>query len=154
MSDHTLTDHKTFTMLVVDDNPVNVKLLENALVKAGYQVLTANEATEAISLATRMRPDLILLDIMMPGQDGFSVIKQLKLNSEAATIPIIFITSRNELDAKMKGFNLGAVDYITKPFHVQEVLARVRLHLKLSILQFRHLFSLSTNLQKYLKKRD
>ena len=74
MSDHTLTDHKTFTMLVVDDNPVNVKLLENALVKAGYQVLTANEATEAISLATRMRPDLILLDIMMPGQDGFSVI--------------------------------------------------------------------------------
>ena len=128
-----MTDHKTFTVLVVDDNPVNVKLLENALAKSGYQILTANEATEALSLAAQYGPDLILLDIMMPGQDGFSVIKQLKSNSETAIIPIIFITSRNELDAKMKGFELGAVDYITKPFHVQEVLARVRLHLRLSM---------------------
>ena len=122
-----------FTILIVDDNLVNVKILEKAFVKKGYCVISAAEATQAISLATRERPDLILLDIMMPGEDGFSVGRQLKLSSETSSIPIIFITSRNDLDAKMIGFDLGAVDYITKPFYIQEVLARVRLHLRLSL---------------------
>jgi len=128
-----MASQNVFSILVVDDNRVNVKLLDNALAKAGYRVYTALEATEAISTATRKRPDLILLDIMMPGQDGFAVIKQLKSNPDTAVIPIIFITSRNELESKMTGFELGAVDYITKPFHIQEVLARVRLHLRLSL---------------------
>jgi sigma-B regulation protein RsbU (phosphoserine phosphatase) len=128
-----MTRRNTFSILVVDDNRVNVRLLENALIKAGYQVYKTSEAAEAISLSTAMRPNLILLDIMMPGKDGFEVIKQLKSSPDTAMIPIIFITSRNELEAKMTGFELGAVDYITKPFQVQEVLARIRLHLRLSI---------------------
>ncbi|MBW1695872.1 MAG: SpoIIE family protein phosphatase [Deltaproteobacteria bacterium] len=128
-----MTAQNIFSILVVDDNRVNVKLLENALGKAGYRVFTASEASKAISMAREIRPDLILLDIMMPGQDGFAVIRELKSDAATAMIPIIFITSRNELKSKMTGFELGAVDYITKPFHVQEVLARVRLHLKLSM---------------------
>jgi phosphoserine phosphatase RsbU/P len=122
-----------FTILVVDDNRVNVRILEQALIKTGYHVLSAAEGSTARELAARGQPDLILLDIMMPGEDGFEVIKQLKNGSSTAHIPTIFLTSRNELDAKMNGFELGAVDYITKPFHVQEVLARVRLHLRLSV---------------------
>jgi sigma-B regulation protein RsbU (phosphoserine phosphatase) len=122
-----------FTILIVDDNLVNVKLLEKALTKNGYYTISTTEATQAISLATVERPDLILLDIMMPGENGFSIGRQLQLSPETSSIPIIFITSRNDLDAKMMGFELGAVDYITKPFYIQEVLARVRLHLRLSL---------------------
>jgi phosphoserine phosphatase RsbU/P len=122
-----------FTILVVDDNRVNVRILELALIKNGYHVLTAADGASALERAAREKPDLILLDIMMPGEDGFEVIKQLKNGALTAHIPTIFLTSRNELDAKMNGFELGAVDYITKPFHVQEVLARVRLHLRLSV---------------------
>ncbi len=119
--------------MVVDDNPVNIRLLEQALTKTGYHVLTATEGASARDLAAACRPDLILLDIMMPGEDGFDVIKKLKNSVSTHPIPIIFLTSRNELDAKMNGFELGAVDYVTKPFHVEEVLARVRLHLRLSL---------------------
>jgi len=127
------TVKQEFTILVVDDNRVNVRILEQALIKTGYHVLSAADGSSARELAAQGQPDLILLDIMMPGENGFEVIKQLKSGSLTAHIPIIFITSRNELDAKMNGFELGAVDYITKPFHVQEVLARVRLHLRLSV---------------------
>jgi len=127
------TGKQEFTILVVDDNRVNVRILEQALNKTGYHVLTAAEGSTARDLAETHRPDLILLDIMMPGEDGFEVIRQLKNSTSTAHIPTIFLTSRNELDAKMNGFELGAVDYITKPFHVQEVLARVRLHLRLSL---------------------
>ncbi len=126
-------EKKEFTILVVDDNRVNLRILEQALLKTGYQVLTAPDGSTARNLAGAHGPDLILLDIMMPGEDGFEVIKQLKNSAVTAHIPAIFLTSRNELEAKMNGFELGAVDYITKPFHVQEVLARVRLHLRLSL---------------------
>ena len=127
------TAKQEFTILIVDDNRVNVRILEQALIKTGYHVLSAADGSSARELAAQGQPDLILLDIMMPGQDGFEVIKQLKNGSLTAHIPTIFLTGRNELDAKMNGFELGAVDYITKPFHVQEVLARVRLHLRLSV---------------------
>jgi len=127
------TVKQEFIILVVDDNRVNVRILEQALIKTGYHVLSAADGSSARELAAQGQPDLILLDIMMPDENGFEVIKQLKSGSLTAHIPIIFLTSRNELDAKMNGFELGAVDYITKPFHVQEVLARVRLHLRLSV---------------------
>ena len=122
-----------FSILVVDDNPVNTRLLETILVREGYAVLTAEDGPTARELAFRYRPALILLDIRMDREDGFHVIRQLKLKAETATIPVIFLTSVSEIDAKIKGFDLGAVDYILKPFHPKEVLARVRLHLKLSV---------------------
>lgn len=126
------SDHR-FSILVVDDSPVNLKLLETTLAKDGYRVLTASDGSAARNAALNERPDLILLDIRMPGEDGFDVIKSLKRNSGTASIPVIFLTGVSEIDAKLSGFELGAVDYITKPFHPREVLARVRLHLKLSI---------------------
>ena len=121
------------TVLAVDDNPINLELLKKTLSKEGYKVLTASHGPEARTVAADNKPDLILLDIKMPDEDGFQVIKKLKANPGTAGIPVIFLTGVSEIDAKLSGFELGAVDYITKPFHPREVIARVRLHLKLSI---------------------
>jgi sigma-B regulation protein RsbU (phosphoserine phosphatase) len=122
-----------YSVLVVDDNRVNLKLIEKSLSKEGYQIHTADTGPDARASALENRPDLILLDIEMPGESGFEVIKKLKDNAATNAIPVIFLTGVSDVDAKLKGFDLGAVDYITKPFHPQEVLARVRIHLKLSI---------------------
>ncbi|MCW7753852.1 fused response regulator/phosphatase [Desulfobotulus sp. H1] len=124
---------RELTLLVVDDSIINIRLLETALSKEGYRILTADNGPQARKLAVEHRPDLILLDIMMPGEDGFSVIRFLKNHSATAAIPVIFLTGVSEIESKIEGFDLGAVDYIIKPFHPMEVLARVRLHLKLSI---------------------
>jgi phosphoserine phosphatase RsbU/P len=124
---------QSFQILIVDDNPLNLKLLETTLAKDGYQVLSAGNGPVARKIAVAEKPDLILLDIKMPGEDGFQVIQQLKVNPATATIPVIFLTGVSDIDTKLHGFELGAVDYIIKPFHPREVLARVRLHLKLSI---------------------
>lgn len=128
-----IPDRKGLTILVVDDSPINVRLLETALSKEGYDVLTAENGPAARDIAATSRPDLILLDIMMPGEDGFAVIRFLKNNTTTTSIPVIFLTGVSEIESKIEGFELGAVDYILKPFHPREVLARVRLHLKLSI---------------------
>lgn len=123
----------SLSILVVDDNPLNVKLLETVLLKEGYHIFKAFNGPEARKLAEEHRPDLILLDIQMPGETGFDVARELKKNADTASIPVIFLTGISEIDSKLEGFKLGAVDYITKPFHPMEVSARVRLHLKLSI---------------------
>jgi sigma-B regulation protein RsbU (phosphoserine phosphatase) len=120
-------------ILVVDDDPVSLKMLEKSLHNEGYGVVTATDGPPARQLASDEQPDLIILDIMMPGEDGFEVMDYLKKNSRTASIPVIFLTGRDELDTKLKGFDLGAVDFITKPFYGQEMLARIRLHLKLSL---------------------
>lgn len=122
-----------FTVLAVDDNRLNLKLIEKSLSKEGYRVLCAASGPEGRTLAVDEHPDLILLDIEMPGEDGFAVIRFLKENPVTGTIPVIFLTGVSDVGAKLKGFDLGAVDYITKPFHPAEVLARVGIHLKLSI---------------------
>ncbi len=124
---------KAFKVLVVDDNLLNLKLIEKSLSKEGYGVLIAPNGPRARELAVDEKPDLILLDIQMPGEDGFEVIRYLKANPVTSMIPVIFLTGVSEVDSKLKGFDLGAVDYITKPFHPLEVLARVSIHLKLSI---------------------
>lgn len=124
---------KDLVILIVDDSPVSIKLLETMLRKEGYAVVTAKDGPTGKRLAMEVMPDLVLLDIMMPGEDGFEVMKGLKKNARCATVPIIFLTGRDDMEAKLAGFELGAVDYITKPFHAPEVLARVRLHLKLSL---------------------
>ncbi|MFH2060559.1 MAG: fused response regulator/phosphatase [Pseudomonadota bacterium] len=122
-----------YTVLAVDDNLLNLKLIEKSLSKEGYKIFSASNGPAAREIAEKEKPDLILLDIEMPGENGFDVIEKLKLNSETNPIPVIFLTGVSEVDSKLKGFDLGAVDYITKPFHPLEVLARVRIHLKLSI---------------------
>ncbi len=124
---------QSLTILIVDDNPLNLKLLETILSKEGYRAVSAKSGSKARRIANEKRLDLILLDIQMPDETGFDVIKYLKKNPHTARVPVIFLTGVSEIDAKLSGFELGAVDYITKPFHPLEVLARVRLHLKLSI---------------------
>ncbi|MCG8566833.1 MAG: fused response regulator/phosphatase [Desulfobacterales bacterium] len=126
-------DPHAYTVLVVDDNRLNLKLIEKALSKQGYRIFTADNGPSARALAAVNPPDLILLDIEMPGENGFDVLQKLKNNGKTNHIPVIFLTGISGVDAKIKGFDLGAVDYITKPFHPREVLARVRIHLRLSI---------------------
>ena len=119
------------TILVVDDMPINVSILAKALAKEGYAVLTANDGPHGRHLATTYQPDLIILDVVMPGEDGFEVMRRLKDNDRTASIPVIFLTGKDDGESKVEGFALGAVDYITKPFYPPEVKARVHLHLKL-----------------------
>ena len=121
----------TQTILIVDDMPTNVEVLAGALIKAGYQVAVALNGEDAIAQIQYKAPALILLDVMMPGIDGFETCRRLKASPETQAIPVIFMTALSETVNKAKGFSLGAVDYITKPFDAQEVLARVGTHLKL-----------------------
>lgn len=124
---------ESYRVLVVDDNLLNLKLIEKSLAKEGYDIYCAQDGPAAREIAMDKLPDLILLDIEMPGENGFDVIARLKEDPRTHPIPVIFLTGISEVDSKLKGFDLGAVDYITKPFHPLEVLARVRIHLKLSI---------------------
>jgi signal transduction histidine kinase len=123
------------TLLVVDDLPDNVKLLMNFLNLQGFKVLVARDGLDGLEIAQYAKPDLILLDVMMPGMDGFEVCERLKSQAETRDIPIIFMTALTDTVDKIKGFELGAADYITKPIQHEEVLARVKTHLKLRRLQ-------------------
>jgi sigma-B regulation protein RsbU (phosphoserine phosphatase) len=119
------------TILVVDDDPLNVKVLTAILRTGGYLTLSARDGTEARRQARTELPDLILLDVMMPGESGFDTCVKLKQEPKTTDIPVIFVSAINDVSSKVKGFDVGAVDYITKPFEKAEVLARTRLHLKL-----------------------
>ncbi|HIK30245.1 MAG TPA: response regulator [Oscillatoriales cyanobacterium M4454_W2019_049] len=122
----------TDLLLLVDDNPTNLEVLATIVTDAGYEIAIANDGESAIELLEYIKPDLILLDVMMPGIDGFEVCHRLKSSPPFAEIPVIFMTALADPVDKVKGLELGAVDYITKPFQHGELLARVRLHLKLS----------------------
>ncbi len=122
-------------ILVVDDTIENLRLLVNLLAERGYKVRPAANGTLALSSARAKPPDLILLDIVMPNLDGYEVCKQLKANELTREIPVIFISAVNEVLDKVKAFTSGGVDYITKPFQVEEVLARVETHLAIRNLQ-------------------
>lgn len=117
-------------ILIVDDNPTNIDLLVNTL-KADHRLGIAKNGPKALEYVARQKPDLVLLDIMMPEMDGFEVCTRLKDDPETASIPVIFITAMSESADKTRGFEMGAVDYITKPFYAAEVKARVRTHLSL-----------------------
>jgi phosphoserine phosphatase RsbU/P len=119
------------TVLIVDDEPVNVKLLEGILAKEGFNTLRASNGPDARELATNLSPDLILLDIMMPGESGFETCSMLKMNHPTEDIPVIFISAIDAVKDKVKGLTIGAVDYITKPFEKAEVIARARIHIRL-----------------------
>lgn len=122
---------ETAIILLVEDNPTNLKVLFGFLKDSGFRVLVARNGEDALQKLTEITPDLILLDVMMPGMDGFETCRHLKSNFKTQDIPVIFMTALADTENKMKAFNLGAVDYITKPFQQAEVLARVNLHLKL-----------------------
>ncbi len=123
------------TILVVDDTPSNIMLLYEHLSREGFDLLVAENWESCTEVLQYNKPDLILLDIMMPKVDGYEVCQRLKSNQETASIPIIFMTALTDTINKVRGFSMGAVDYITKPFHKEEVLARIKTHLALSKLQ-------------------
>lgn len=121
-------------ILIVDDTPTNLGMLFDFLADSGFQVLVAEDGESAIESAEYASPDLILLDVLMPGIDGFETCRRLKANQLTQDIPVIFMTALSETVDKVKGLNLGAVDYITKPLQHEEVLARVSIHLRLRCL--------------------
>jgi len=119
------------TILIVDDNPANLSVLSDALDQEGFEIWVAKSGKVALERVKYALPDLILLDIMMPEIDGYETCRQLKANPQTQNIPIIFMTALSDTANKVEGFQIGAVDYITKPFQQEEVISRVRLHLKL-----------------------
>ena len=119
------------TILIVDDTPANLGVLVETLGTAGYQLMVAEDGEEALAQTLQIQPDLILLDVMMPGLDGFETCRRLKARPETREIPVLFMTALNETTDKVKAFSVGAVDYIAKPIEHEEALARVRTHLAL-----------------------
>jgi signal transduction histidine kinase/HPt (histidine-containing phosphotransfer) domain-containing protein len=117
-------------ILMVDDNPKNLQVLGN-LLEGKYRTAFATNGVKALEFINKRTPDLVLLDIMMPETDGYEVCIKLKSSPQTADIPIIFLSAKTETEDIVKGFELGAVDYVTKPFHKQELLARVRTHIRL-----------------------
>ncbi len=122
-------DKPTESILLVDDQPANLQLLSQTLENLGCKLLFAKNGESALAIAQKALPDLILLDIMMPGIDGFEVCQRLKKNPDTRKIPVIFLSALDETGDKVRGLQLGAVDYVAKPFQPEEVIARVNTHL-------------------------
>lgn len=138
-------DYRNHTLLVVDDNPANLSVIVEYLSEFGFEVIVARNGEKALELAKSAKPDLILLDIMLPGIDGFETCRRLKSDDETRNILIIFMTVLAATEDKVRGFELGAVDYVTKPFQQDELLARVTTHLRLK--------DLTENLEQEVKKQ-
>jgi two-component system OmpR family response regulator len=111
-------------LLVVDDEPNILELLATSLRFAGFEVATATNGREALTEARRLRPDLVVLDVMMPDMDGFSVVRRMR--GEGTTAPVLFLTARDATDDKVTGLTVGGDDYVTKPFSLEEIVARIR----------------------------
>lgn len=122
---------KKSQILIVDDYPTNIKVLSDLLIEYGFEVLIARDGMNALQKLQRILPDIILLDVLMPGIDGFETCQRLKEQESTRDIPVIFMTALSDPVDKIKGLSLGAVDYITKPFQQEEVLARVNTHLRI-----------------------
>ncbi|MEB3229583.1 MAG: hybrid sensor histidine kinase/response regulator [Leptolyngbyaceae bacterium] len=122
-------------VLLVDDNPINLRMLFDALGDAGFRLLAAESGEVALEQVTLCLPDIILLDVMMPGLDGFETCRRLKADPMTADIPIIFMTALADTVNKIQGLSMGAVDYITKPIQPDEILARIRTHLTIAELR-------------------
>ncbi len=117
-------------ILVVDDQPINVQLLKRKLEREGMQVVAAYSGQEALDLTAQEKPELILLDVMMPEMDGIEVCQRLQASEDTRSIPVIFVTARSSKEGKLEGLGVGAVDYITKPIDLDETLARVQTQLR------------------------
>ncbi len=141
------------TVLIVDDVQANRELLRQTLEPGGCEILLASDGESALKAAHRTHPDVILLDVMMPGMNGFETARRLRQNETTLDIPIIFITAQHETPNIVEGFRAGGVDYITKPFQVEEVLARVETHLKVSRLM-RELAARNKDLETEIARRQ
>ncbi len=139
-------------ILVVDDVPENLRLLSTTLTKQGYKVRRAKNGSMALMGARNDLPDLILLDINMPDLSGYQVCEQLKADQATRSIPIIFLSAQDDIEDKIKAFNLGGADFIGKPFQVEEVLARVRNQLALQS-AYAEIKTLNQELEVRVKKR-
>ena len=123
-------------ILIIDDTPTNLSLLSQMLTAQGYGVRLAKNGPRALESARLLPPDLILLDIRMPGMDGFEVCTRLKEDESTREVPVIFISALDDVMDKVRGFQVGGIDYITKPFQLEEVLVRTETHLALRRLQW------------------
>ena len=132
-----MNDYHKELILIVDDIPNNLKVLFDILNNSGFKVSIAKSGESALEKAQETLPNLILLDVMMPGMDGFETCRNLKNNPKTKDIPVIFMTALSETVEKVKGLHLGAVDYITKPIEHEEVLARINVHLELRRMQLK-----------------
>lgn len=144
---------KGYTVLIVDDIADNIRVAANILRSKGYNVSYARDGKSALERIAKVQFDLILLDIMMPGMDGFEVCKKLKSNPETKNIPIIFLTAKTDTDSIIQGFTLGGVDYITKPFNAVELEARVSTHVRL-LHAYRRLSEANQEIRKERAKAD
>lgn len=131
------TQRAAESILVVDDVPMNLEIITAQLEKRGYIAVVARSGQEAVERAESAHPDLILLDVVMPGIDGFETCRRLKQSDATRDIPVIFMTALTATDDKIEGFRVGAVDYVTKPINAEEVVTRVETHLKLDALRQR-----------------
>lgn len=122
-------------VLIVDDTPANLSLLLDALTEAGHDILVAESGRSALSLLEHTTPDLVLMDLVMPGMDGVTTCRKLKERPECREVPVIFMTAVEEPAQKLRAFEAGALDYITKPVYPPEVLARVAAHIQIRTLQ-------------------
>lgn len=122
-------------ILVVDDTMVNLRILTEMLAAQGYKVRPVTSGPQALQAAAAIAPDLVLLDINMPGMDGYEVCQRLKAEPDTRDVPVIFMSARDEVLDKIRAFEVGGVDYVTKPFHLEELLARVSTHVSLRALQ-------------------
>ncbi len=147
------TDFPEASILIVDDVKENLRLLMEILSSRGYHVRPALNGRLAITAAQNSPPDLILLDILMPGMTGFEVCKQLKADKRTCDIPVIFVSAVNELADKVKAFSIGGVDYITKPFQTEEVLARVETHVAIVKL-WKGLHEKNSQLKEEIARRE
>jgi adenylate cyclase len=135
-------------ILVVDDTPSNVKLLADILQAKGYAVVTATNGAEALARTEREAPDLVLLDVMMPGMSGYDVCRKIRANPATAMLPVIMVTALDPAQERVKGIDAGADDFLTKPIHQPEILARVR-----SLLRIKALHDQLTDLNRHLEAR-
>ncbi|CCQ89466.1 hypothetical protein NITGR_1050029 [Nitrospina gracilis 3/211] len=135
MAEYQNFDQTNKRILLVDDTPSNLAVLRGALEPEGYRLAFASSGNETLEIVPELLPDLILLDVMMPGIDGFETCRRLKATEIGLNIPVIFITARRETQDVVEGFQAGGVDYIRKPIQQEEVCARVRNHLELLYLR-------------------
>ncbi len=117
-------------VMIVDDVPDNLALLSGALDQAGYMVLVALDGSSALERMQRLKPDIVLLDAMMPGLDGFETCRRIKAQPMLEDVPVLFMTALTESEHVLEGFEAGGIDYVTKPIHTEQVLARVAAHLR------------------------
>jgi two-component system sensor histidine kinase/response regulator len=140
------------SILIVDDTPDNVAVLAEHLVNHGFSAMVAQDGDEGIERAQFGKPDLILLDVVMPGMDGFETCRRLKAHAATREIPVIFMTALADIGDKITAYKMGGVDYVTKPFHIDEVLARINTHLTLQAMR-RQLVEQNLQLQQEITER-